>query len=475
MKKGLLLLMLLISCGMQAQGDADPVLLTVAGVPVTRSEFVYAYEKNNVQTALERKSPQEYLPLFIDYRLKVQAALDAHLDTTQAFLQEYRACRDRQVKPLLITQSDFKDEARRLYDRERNRVVSNGGLYHVSHILISIPQKATAAQQAQAKKQIDMVYAALTRGEDFGRLAAKYSQDATSAPNGGDLGWVEKGQTLPEFEQEFLKLRSGNHSLPFLSPAGYHIVKLHEKKDFPDYQSLEQDILRYLKQKSLSEKILDDKISSITGQAPTATDKQLFLDQKAEELAAKDIKLKYLFKEYHDGLLLFAIADRTIWHNAARSEKALELFFKQNKKKYKWESPRYRGAIYHAANKDKAKAFKKLLKKADFGLWREIMAQNSMSGEANAIKGEVGIFRYGDNAFVDRLVFKNKHNSLPTQTLPITKVYGKKIKRPKKYTDVRNLVLEDYKEMLEKEWVKELRRKYKVSINQGVLQTIKPL
>ena len=60
----------------------DPVIMTVAGVDVPRSEFEYSYNKNNTDGVIDKKTVEEYVDLFINYKLKVQAALDARIDTT---------------------------------------------------------------------------------------------------------------------------------------------------------------------------------------------------------------------------------------------------------------------------------------------------------------------------------------------------------------------------------------------------------
>ena len=72
----------LLACGtMSAQTD-DPVIMVVNGDPVTRSEFEYSFNKNNSEGVIDKKSVEEYVDLFINYKLKVAAALDAKYDAT---------------------------------------------------------------------------------------------------------------------------------------------------------------------------------------------------------------------------------------------------------------------------------------------------------------------------------------------------------------------------------------------------------
>ena len=61
----------------------DKVLMTINGEPIMASEFLYIYEKNNQETSLEKKSMEEYLDLFINFKLKVTEAIAQGVDTTQ--------------------------------------------------------------------------------------------------------------------------------------------------------------------------------------------------------------------------------------------------------------------------------------------------------------------------------------------------------------------------------------------------------
>ncbi|MBQ7716010.1 MAG: peptidylprolyl isomerase, partial [Prevotella sp.] len=86
----------------------DPVIMTVNGQPVLRSEFVYSYNKNNSEGVIDKKTVEEYVDLFVNYKLKVMAALDAHLDTMRSFKQEFATYRDQQVKPSFFSEKDME-------------------------------------------------------------------------------------------------------------------------------------------------------------------------------------------------------------------------------------------------------------------------------------------------------------------------------------------------------------------------------
>ena len=72
--------------------DDNPILFTVGDMAVTRSEFEQSYLKNNTISSVDRKTVADYLELYVIYKLKVKAALDAHIDTTASFRNEYIQC-----------------------------------------------------------------------------------------------------------------------------------------------------------------------------------------------------------------------------------------------------------------------------------------------------------------------------------------------------------------------------------------------
>ena len=105
----------------------DPAIMTINGQPVSRSEFEYSYNKNNADGVIDKKSVDEYVDLFVNYKLKVQAALDAKLDTLKSFKQEFLTYRNQQIRPAMIDDSDVEAEAQKIYRETKLRIDSNGG------------------------------------------------------------------------------------------------------------------------------------------------------------------------------------------------------------------------------------------------------------------------------------------------------------------------------------------------------------
>ncbi|PVX56908.1 peptidylprolyl isomerase [Hallella colorans] len=469
--KSKLLLGAMLLCGtLSFAQNADPVIMTINGTDVLRSEFEYSYNKNNTADVIDRKTVQEYVGMFINYKLKVEAAKEAGLDTMISFQKEFANYRDQQIKPALVTDQDLESEAQKIYEQTRQRIDNNGGMVQVAHILIAMRQQATPEEERAAKVRVDSIYQALRNGADFGSLAKQLSQDPTTAQKGGDLPYIVKGQTLKEFEDQAWRLQDGELSQPFLSPAGWHIMLKKSHRNFYSYADQREHIMKYLDQQRIRDRIATVKLDTLAKQL-NSTPAQM-LAKKQAEMEARDSSLKYLIKEYHDGLLLYEISNRHVWAKAQKDEHGLMQYFKKNKKKYKWEEPRFKGVAYRAREEKDIKAVRKLLKKTPFERWEEQLRTTFNTDSVLRIRAEKGIFKKGDNALVDHEVFKV--HTLPKQIegYPYSAVYGKKLKSPKVMDDVRPLVVTDYQEYLESQWVNDLRQKYTVTVNEDIVKTV---
>ena len=466
------LMMFLAILPATVQAQEDPTIMTVNGTPVSRSEFEYSFNKNNAEGVVDKKSVEEYVELFINYKLKVEAAKEARIDTMVSFQQEFASYRDQQIRPSFITDEDVEAEARKIYEETRLRIDTAGGMVKPAHILLLLNQKATPEQQQAAKVRIDSIYQALQNGADFADMARRFSDDKGTAVHDGELPWISKGQTLPDFEKAAYALEVGQMSKPILSPAGYHIIKLIDKGNFFPYDSVHADILRFIEQRNIRESIIDNKLAEMAkAVGDDATPAQL-LEQRAEEMSEKDSDLKYLIQEYHDGLMLYEISNQKVWKKAADDEAGLAKYFKKNKKKYAWDTPRFKGIAYRTREAADVKEVQKVLKGLPFDQWADKLRSTFNNDSILRIRVEKGIFKQGDNPIVDRDVFKLSKEVPANSEYPNQAVFGKKLKAPKDYQDVRGLVLADYQEQLEKEWVAALRSRYVVTVNQEVLKTV---
>lgn len=179
-----------------------------------------------------------------------------------------------------------------------------------------------------------------------------------------------------------------------------------------------------------------------------------------------------LVREYHDGILLFNISNQEVWDKATKDESGLSSYFKAHKSNYTWKEPHFKGEIIYCKNEDVRKQAQTLLKKAPRDSVDSYLTSHLNKKALFVVKVEKGLFSKGENPAVDKLVF-HKGNFEPKSDFPIVFYVGKIIQQPENYTDVRGLVTADYQNYLDAEWVKQLRKKYHIVVNEAVLATIK--
>lgn len=471
MKKTMLSLLLLCATTMVCAQD-DPIVMHINGQAVTRSEFEYNYNKNNSDDVLDKKNVEEYADLFINYKLKVLAAMDAKLDTLTSFQKEFRMYRDQQIRPLLLPENAMQNECRSYYDRMLSSLEGKD-LIQPAHIFLRLKQDADAETQAATKARIDSIYQEIKNGADFSELAKKHSQDPQSAARGGLLPWIGPNQTLKEFEDVAYSLEVEKYSEPFLSTVGYHIVKLMGKKSLESYEELEPKIMKFLEGQGMAEQLATQLLDSISTNSDPHKTVDEILDEETERLAARDNDLKYLVQEYHDGLLLFEICNREVWEPAGKDTLNLERYFKANKKKYAWKEPHFRGMAFYCKNQSDVKAVKKAIKKVPEDKWITTIREQ-FNKDSVMVRMDRRLFKAGENKNIDALGLKVKGSeTAPMKGYDYFGVVGKKLKKgPEKWTDVSNQVVSDYQRKKEEEYVAELRKRYSFEIHEDILKTV---
>ena len=98
---------------------------------------------------------------------------------------------------------------------------------------VSLPKTATARDEAEAKAEIDRVFAEAKAGDDFAELARAYS-DGPSGPRGGDLGFFGRGRMVKPFEDAAFALKAGEISDPVKTQFGWHVIKVEETRGTAD-------------------------------------------------------------------------------------------------------------------------------------------------------------------------------------------------------------------------------------------------
>lgn len=198
--------------------NSDQVLMTIADKNVTKSEFEYIWNKNNSNSSAEKVSLDNYVNLFVNFKIKVAQAESLGLDTTKTFKDELSSYRSQLSAPYLVDDQAREEMKLQAYMRLKEFV-------EVSHIMVNCDANATPEDSLQAYKKIVAIYAQLAKGGDFEKIAKENSDDA-SKDQGGYLGYTIGRRMIWPFENVAYSTNIGAFSHPFRTPFGYHIVKV---------------------------------------------------------------------------------------------------------------------------------------------------------------------------------------------------------------------------------------------------------
>jgi len=233
MKKYLSIAILSIFLSLTLIGQNDKILLVIENQKVPVSEFLDIYTKNNKNVDYSKASIDEYLDLFINYKLKLMEIQRLRLDTQKNFINEFQKYRDQLAQSYLIDKNTVDKLLNEAYNRMQNDV-------RVSHILVKLSPYANPKDTLKAYNKALEIRKKLLNGADFAKLAIEMSDDNSARDqntadgrlipgNGGDLGYFNVFNMLYDFETAAYNLNVGDISLPVRTPVGYHIIKLTEK------------------------------------------------------------------------------------------------------------------------------------------------------------------------------------------------------------------------------------------------------
>jgi len=613
MKRNFLLSAALIvglNASLLAQVNSDPVILKIANEPISKSEFERVFKKNNSkETKFDNKAVNEYLQLYINYKLKVKEALELGMDTAKAFNDELAGYRKQLAQPYLVDKQVSEKLLREAYEHmktdvrashvlikcDQNALPSdtlaaynkamkiraeitkggdfatiarrssedpsakdNGGDlgyfsalqmvypfeeaaynlkkdevsmpvrtrfgYHiikltdsrpaqgevkVEHIMIKAGAGVKGEDSVKAVAKINEIYAKLKAGEKFEELARQYSEDQSTAKNGGMLPAFGTGRMVPEFEKAAFALKyPGDYSAPVKTSYGWHIIKLMETKPVGTYEELQAELKQKVQKDSRSElsrtsliarvktkynlkempkakdefmTTIDSSLSKVkreTGIPAKVMANNFYNDWVNESaLAYEESKLDSLYpdfrnlmQEYRDGILLFELTDKKVWSKAVKDSAGLNEYYTKNKSNYMW-GDRVEATVYSCANAEVAAEVRKLMKKVDDD--DTLMARVNKSSQLN-LQVKYGKFSKGENEAVDKVTHKvgmSPNLELNNQVVFVN-VKSLVPAAPKQLDEAKGLITADYQNQLEKEWIASLRAKYPVEIMQDVVDSI---
>ncbi len=210
------------SCTVLQHGSPD--IVTIEDSPVSTEEFLYVYNKNNLNTGpVDSTEIRDYLDLFINFKLKVREAEALGLDDDSTFIQELEGYRRQLATPYLTETKLLDSLANITYERLKTEV-------NASHILIQVPENATPEDTLSAYRKCMEVRERIIKGEDFNQVAQQESQDPSARENKGNLGYFTAMQMVYPFEDAAYRLPVDSVSYPIRTSFGYHLIEVHDKR-----------------------------------------------------------------------------------------------------------------------------------------------------------------------------------------------------------------------------------------------------
>jgi len=211
---------LLISIVIQANAQQKDILFTIQGEPILLDEFKSLFLSNMEEG--QAYSVQEYLDLFVNYKLKILEAKALGYDTLQAFKNEYEGYR----KQLISSFTKNPEMENRLVEEAYIR--SNEEI-RAKNILIALPVDASPQDTLKAYSRLMQAYTKLQNGADFDNIAMEYSEPQI-AESQIDLGFFTVFQMVYPFESMAYKTKVGEVSRPFRSRYGYHLLQVTDRR-----------------------------------------------------------------------------------------------------------------------------------------------------------------------------------------------------------------------------------------------------
>jgi peptidyl-prolyl cis-trans isomerase SurA len=199
----------------------------------------------------------------------------------------------------------------------------------------------------------------------------------------------------------------------------------------------------------------------------------MVIDFENRHLEEKYKEFALLINEYRDGILLFDLMDETVWSKAVKDTSGYENYFNTHRADYKWDK-RVEASIFTISNSEVSDTLQKMV---TAGLSDEEILKNIDNDSLKMVKYEVKKYSKGDNKEVDEMkwkagtsqVFYNKSE----QPIYLIRIHSKLKPMNKELEECRGMVISDYQNQLEKEWIAELKAKFPVTINQEVLKDLK--
>lgn len=531
----ILLLFLMFTCTNGFSQKRNKILFKIDGQPQLVSDFLKNYNKNSdIIADSTQKNIDNYLQLYINFRLKVLEAKAMKLDTNPEFIGELSRYKQQLMIPYLKDTLAIEKLVKEAYERTKYEI-------NASHILIRVDEYAKPADTLIAYQKIEKALQDLKNGKPFEDVASQYSEDPSVKNNRGNLGYFKVFSMVYSFENAAYNTPVGEISKIFRTRFGYHIVKVIDKR-------LSQGTVQVAHIMLKNQNILSDKKNNIK------IDSLYDLLLKGEDFT--DLAKKYsqdsgssknggLMPQFEYGKIIKSFADQ------AFALSKIDSFSKPFKTEFGWHIvkliKKFPVATYdslklslleNVKRGDRAESIeqtvidklKKNYKIIDFEsafaqFYNDDWYKKADSLKANILKVQDSVYTQHD--FVVYLKFKQLKTSVPYlvyqqfRDRKIMDYYKSNLERsnlefasavndfreglllfnvmenqvwekaqkdsigldayymlnrnkyPKELKDYKGAVMNDYQNYLEQEWILNLRKKYTIDLNKSALKRIK--
>ncbi|TDQ29810.1 peptidyl-prolyl cis-trans isomerase SurA [Tenacibaculum caenipelagi] len=493
------------------------------------SEFKQVYEKNlPIVEDKESKDIDNYLELFINYKLKVKEAYDLKLDTVKAYQQEFEGYKQQLIAPYLYDEETLNELVQQAYNRTRKEVKA-------SHVLIRYPSNGIAVDTLFLLEKITRIRQRIVSGEDFDVVAREVSEDPSARVNGGNLGYFSAFAMLYPLEEAAYKTQLGEISEPFKTKFGVHILKVtgirqsrgefdvahilvkNSTKSRLKIDSIYQKLQSGASFEEMAIKYSDDFGSAkVGGKLPRFGTGEMVeeFENSVRSLTkegeySKPFKTKYgwhivkllknypvaSFEEMQDELRRkvkrskrASISNQIVLkklkekYQIKEYPKALEIFTKNKREAVKENEL---NAVVLSINEKKflQKDFLKYIKLKKQASIQRLFEEFKNIELVNYFKEQLAntdpvykstLQEYREGLLLFDLMQEKIWNKASQDTLGVKAYYrSNQVKYGKEFDKVRGKVMSDYQDELEKEWIKNLRKNNTVVVKERVLRKLK--
>jgi len=228
MKKILIWIVGLHSCFAYAQQNQDPTVMTVGGIEVPLSEFLFLAQKDSEVNLLNKKSLQNYVALFTNFKLKVADARSLRIQESLRFREELGSYSAQLMDSYLSDKEGEEQAMRQVY--ERGKVILT-----LNHIVFPLPEKSLPNDTLDVFIKANNLYKRFAAGEDFTTIGQALNADENSGAVYEEIEYLFPLLAYKVFEDAAYALSAGEISTPVRTPSGYHIIQLKQRNPHPGY------------------------------------------------------------------------------------------------------------------------------------------------------------------------------------------------------------------------------------------------